>query len=72
MRFQICPIQHSIAELFAQVSSSGCITVADRYGLMAILLQDRISEEEINAIDRLLYGIRRGWVEIVNEISYVL
>lgn len=72
MRFQICPIQYSIAELFAQVSNSGRITLADRYGLMAILLQDCVSQEEINAIDRVLYGIRRGWVKIVDEISYIL
>ena len=69
MRLQICPLQSSLAELFAEASNSGRITLADRYGLMATLLQESISEEEMNTIDRLLYGVRRGWLKVGDEIS---
>lgn len=72
MLSQICPIQCALAELFAQASNSGRITLADRYGLLAALLQDSLNEEEMSAIDRLLYGVRRGWVKIADEISTVL
>jgi hypothetical protein len=59
----------AIFDLFAQVSISGKITLADRYGLMAALLEDSLSEEERAAIDRLFYALRRGRMQIVNEIS---
>lgn len=72
MRLQICPLQSSLAELFAEASKSGRITLADRYGLMATLLQESISEEEMNTIDRLLYSVRRGWLRVGDEISATL
>jgi hypothetical protein len=59
----------AISDLFAQVSSSGKITLADRYGLMAALLEESISEEERDSIDRLLYALYRGRMRMVNEVS---
>lgn len=59
----------AIAELFAQVSDTGVVTLADRYGLMAALLDDSISDEERYAIDRLLRAMRRGQLRIVNDLS---
>ena len=59
----------AIADLFAQVSNSGKITLADRYGLMAALLEDSLTEDEKGAIDRLLYSLCRGKMKVVNEIS---
>ena len=59
----------AIADLFAQVTSSGKITLADRYGLMAAILEDSLSEEERASIDRLLRALRRGQMTIVNELS---
>ena len=44
----------AIADLTAQVTSSGQITVADRYGLMTAILNDNLSDDERDAIDRLL------------------
>jgi hypothetical protein len=71
MQFPIYPLEFAIAELFAQASASGKITLADRYGLLAILLQDSLNEEERNSIDRLLYAVRKGRLRIVDEISVV-
>lgn len=59
----------AIYDLFAQVSVSGKITLADRYGLMAALLEDSLTEEERAVVDRLLYALRRGRMKIVNELS---
>ncbi len=59
----------AIAELLAYSSVSGVITLADRYGLLAALLEDGISEEERSSIDRILRAIRRGHLKVVNEIS---
>ncbi|MBD3882579.1 hypothetical protein IFO70_12480 [Phormidium tenue FACHB-886] len=62
-------LEFALAELFAQVSLSGQITLADRYGLMAALLTDSLADEERYAIDRLLYAVRRGRVRVVNDLS---
>ncbi|MEQ9552581.1 MAG: hypothetical protein RIM23_23570 [Coleofasciculus sp. G3-WIS-01] len=62
----------AIADLFAQVSMCGKITMADRYGLMAALLEDDLTEEERNSIDRLLHAFCRGRMHIVDKISMVL
>lgn len=62
----------ALSELFAYAITSGALTLADRYGLMAALLQDSLSDEDIGAIDRLLHTIRQGRVRITNEISAML
>lgn len=65
-------IPGAIADLFAQVSSTGCITLADRYGLMAALLDDTLEEEEQRCIDRLIRALYRGRVKVVDEISAII
>ncbi|MBD1921586.1 hypothetical protein H6F77_10835 [Microcoleus sp. FACHB-831] len=72
MQVQICLLQAAIAELFASVAYTRCITLADRYGLLAALLQDSLSPEEAFSIDRLLHAVRRGRLKMVDEISAVL
>jgi len=56
-------------DLFAQVSISGNITKADRFGLMAALLEENLGTEERSVIDRLLRAVRRGRLTIVDEVS---
>ena len=58
-----------MSDLFAQVSSSGRITLADQYGLMAALLEEELAEQERDSIDRLLYALKRGRLKVVREIS---
>lgn len=72
MQAPICLIQNAIAEMCAQAASSGCLTLADRYGLMAAVFDESLSEEERSSIDRLLRAARRGRVKIVSELSAVL
>ena len=68
----ICLLPTALPELFAQSSSTGRLTLADRYGMMAIILSAHSTQEELHFIDRLLYGLRRGRIEIVDELSSVL
>ncbi len=71
MQFPIL-LPGAISDLFAQVTISGCITKADRYGLMAALLDEQLDLEERNAIDRLLRAACRGRLAITDEISAVV
>lgn len=62
----------AISDLFAEVTISGSITLADRYGLMAAVLDESLDEEERFSIDRLLHSVSRGRVKIVDELSTVM
>jgi hypothetical protein len=62
----------ALSELFAQVTATGRLTLADRYGLLAALLDESITDEERASIDRLLRSVRRGHIEIVNDLSALI
>lgn len=64
-------IPSALSELFVDVSMSRKVTLADRYGLMAALLDESLEQEDLQAIDRILYGIHRKRVAVVNELSNV-
>jgi len=68
---QVRLIPGAVSDLFAQTSVTGKVTVADRYGLMAAMLEDEISEDERRSIDRIFYAINRGRVKVVDELSCV-
>ena len=59
----------ALSDLFAQVSISGRVTQADRYGLMAAVLDEELDSEERSVIDRLLRAVCRGRIAIADEIS---
>ncbi len=65
-------IPGAISEILAAVRDTRKITKADRYGLMAAILDESISEEDRSALDRLLRSIVRGQVQVVDELSTVL
>jgi hypothetical protein len=62
----------ALYELFAIASVSGRLTLADRYGLMAALLEDSLVDDDLCVINRLLYAVRKGRIALVDEISAVL
>lgn len=72
MSHQLNLLPNALSDLFADVTSSGRITLADRYGIKAAILEGCLSEEELTILDRLLYGVRRGRLQMVNEISVVM
>ncbi|MGB3514166.1 MAG: hypothetical protein WBA93_34150 [Microcoleaceae cyanobacterium] len=61
----------ALGDLFAQANKTGYITLADRYGLMAAIFDESLSEDEQRSIDRLLRAIRKGRIKIVDQISAV-
>lgn len=61
----------AISEMYAETSHSGSLTLADRYGLMAALLEESLEEEERRSIDRLLRAVVRGQIQLVDELSTV-
>lgn len=61
----------AINELLAVVRDTHRITKADRYGLMAAILDESLSEEDRCSIDRLLRSLYKGKVQVVDEISSV-
>lgn len=67
MQVQLLP--NAISELYAQVSNSGKVTLADRYGLMAAVLDESLDEEERMAVNRILYAIHKRKLVVVDEIS---
>jgi hypothetical protein len=64
---QVQPLPGAISEILASASRNGCLTTADRYGLMAALLEESLSEEEMRAINRLLRAVNRGWIQVTND-----
>ncbi len=53
----------SLSEVFSQACESGKMTPAERQGLQSALLDHTLSEEEQATINRLLYAVRRGWLD---------
>lgn len=70
--FQVNLLPGAISELLAAVQDTHYITKADRYGLMAAILDESLSEEERFCIDRLLRSLCRGRVKVVDEVSIVM
>lgn len=66
---ELSPLPEAIPEMFAQISATGKITVADRYGLKAAILNTATTDEELYLINRLLHALRRGRVQVVDELS---
>ncbi|HBB34677.1 MAG TPA: hypothetical protein DDZ80_02650 [Cyanobacteria bacterium UBA8803] len=69
MQHHVRLLPGALSDLFAEVSSSGKITLADRYGLMAALLDEELTQEERDSIERLLHALQRGRMKVVDEIS---
>ncbi|MCT7982581.1 hypothetical protein NG796_04675 [Laspinema sp. A4] len=53
-----------IAEVFGQAWNAGFLTITEREGLMAALLENTLNCEDYAAIDRLLHAVRRGWIKV--------
>lgn len=69
MQVPVRLLPFALSELFVQATLTGQIALADRYGLMAALLEESLTEEERASIDRLLRGIRRGQIQMIDELS---
>lgn len=70
--FSLNLLPGAISELIACVKDTHHITQADRYGLMAALLDESLTEEDRFCIDRLLRSICRGRIQVVEDLSVVM
>ncbi|WP_413165078.1 hypothetical protein ACL6C3_02580 [Capilliphycus salinus ALCB114379] len=61
---QVNLLPGAINEIIASVADSRSLTQTDRYGLMAAMLDESLSEDERRSIDRLLRSVVRGRVQI--------
>jgi hypothetical protein len=61
----------AISEMLASVTDTGYLTLADRYGLMAAVLDESLEDEYKLSINRLLRSVLKGRVKIVNELSAI-
>ena len=61
---QVKLLPGAINEIMASVAENSSLTQSDRYGLMAAVLDDSISEEERCSVDRLLRSVVRGQVQL--------
>jgi hypothetical protein len=64
-------IPGAVPALFASATEHGCLTLADRYGLLAATLDESLTETERRAIDRLLRSVARGRIQICEQLSLV-
>lgn len=62
----------AISELFLQTATTRKLTVADRYGMLAAICEESLSEDELRALDRVLYGLRKGQIQVVDDLSAIL
>ncbi len=67
--FLVQLIPGAISEILASVTDTGSLTLADRYGLMAAVLDDTLDEQDRHSLNRLLRSVLKGKVKIVNELS---
>lgn len=64
---QLQLIPGAISEILASSSSTGILTRADRYGLLAAILDDQLNEEERSTINRLLFAVRKGRIKVIDD-----
>lgn len=62
---QTCTLPSASLELFAQVIQNGQITPAEHYRLSRAVLSNTLTQEEKDSINRLLYSVRRGLLNLV-------
>lgn len=55
----------AIAAILADAAETKTLTESDRYGLMAAMLDEHLSEEDRKAIDRILHAVRRGRIQVL-------
>lgn len=65
------PIPGAVSEIFVQVTQSGELALADRYGIMAAIVNGHLNEEEEAAINRLIHAVRRGRLHLANKLSTI-
>lgn len=66
---QLQLIPGAIAEILASTTDSGVLTLTDRYGLMAAILDESLDEQDRRAVNRLLRAVLRGKIKVAHQTS---
>ena len=61
----------ALGDLIDNANSTGYITLAYRYGLMAAIFDDSLAEDEKLSVNRLLRSICKGRIKVIDEISVI-
>ncbi len=62
----------AINELIATVTDTHRLTKADRYGMMAAILDESTTDEERGCLDRLIRALVKGRIQVADELSIVM
>ena len=65
MSNQLLATNTTFAELFGHIAYSKIITSTQKQDLITARKNATLSDEDRHSIDRLLYGLRRGWLQVV-------
>lgn len=65
---KVSPLNSATAELFTQVTHKGQISPSARSDLMTALSNTSLSTQEKDLIKRLLYAVRRGRLQVIEEL----
>lgn len=66
--YEVCLTSSGLTELFAQTIATNKIAFADWYEVMTAPSTKNCAEYEFDLITRMLYGVRQGLVQIVDEV----
>lgn len=67
----VCLIESALSELFVEIQETGQLTLADRYGLLAAIFDENLTEEELRSLCRIYRAIVKKQVQVVDKISKV-
>ncbi len=58
--------QITLEEMFANIFTVQAITRADRYRMKRAILDNTLTEEQMQALNRLFYAAKRGRLKLVD------
>lgn len=67
----VCLIESALSELLVEIQETGQLTLADRYGLLAAIFDENLTEEELRSLCRIYRAIAKKQVLVVDKISKV-
>ncbi|MDY6939500.1 MAG: hypothetical protein SWY16_17855 [Cyanobacteriota bacterium] len=63
---QIQLLPDALSEIVASAADTGVLTKTDRYGLMAVLLEESLDEESLLATNRLIRAVVKGRIKFLD------
>lgn len=66
--WEVNPTSYQLAQLFAETMKKGQITFPEWYNLISDPWDDSLSTDHVEAITRMIYGVRHGLVKVVEQV----